>query len=148
MSNELTATVVQATKMAWIDSSDREEAFYRAQLAHQQRLGENSNSILELFERLSIDANDWFSNIQGFDRINFDGDTMLIVTELAEMVEADRTDSHSTKIHGFSERDEEIADALIRIFHLIGKYKLNAGPAFLAKMAYNLNRPFKHGKKY
>ncbi len=90
----------------------------------------------------------WFSNVQGFNRQNFDGDAMLIVTEVAEMVEADRTQAKSDKIPEFDGREEELADVLVRIFHLAGKYNLRLAPAFAAKMQMNLNRPFKHGKKY
>lgn len=140
---------IQATSHeAFLDSAGREEFFHRTRLKQLQNLADNTNQILDLFARLAIDANGWFSDVQGFSRINFDGDSMLVVTELAEMVEADRTNAMSDKIPEFHGRDEEIADVLVRIFHMIGKYNLNAGPAFIAKMEYNLNRPFKHGKKY
>lgn len=92
--------------------------------------------------------NAWFTNVQGFDRQNFDGDSMLIVTELAEMVEAHRTSAKLDKIPEFLGTEEELADALVRIFHLAGKYNLRLGAAFTAKMKMNFNRPFKHGKKY
>lgn len=90
----------------------------------------------------------WFTDVQGFNRQNFDGDAMLIVTELAEMVEADRTNSMSDKIPEFHGREEELADALVRVFHLAAKYNLRLAEAFTAKMAMNLTRPYKHGKKY
>lgn len=93
-------------------------------------------------------ANGWFSGMQGFSEPNFHGDAMLVVTELAEAVEADRTDSMSDKIPEFHGREEELADALVRIFHMAGKYNLRLGPAFVAKMHMNLQRPYKHGKEY
>jgi len=90
----------------------------------------------------------WFTNVQGFNRDNFDGDAMLIVTEVAEMVEADRTKAKSDKVPEFDGREEELADVLVRCFHLASKYQLRLAPAFIAKMQMNLQRPYKHGKKY
>ena len=91
---------------------------------------------------------DWFSDVQGFNRDNFDGDCMLVVTELAEAVEADRKNLPDGHIPTRPGRDVELADALVRILHLAGKYNIDLAGAFMAKMRYNLSRPFKHGKEY
>ena len=90
----------------------------------------------------------WFTEVQGFDRNNFDGDCMLIVTELAEAVEADRKGAMDSHIPNRPGRDVELADALVRILHLAGKYDLDLDGAFMEKMRYNLTRPPKHGKRY
>lgn len=113
-----------------------------------RRLDTIAGPTLTAIEDLVCLCEDWFSGVQGFNRKNFDGDCMLAVTELAEAVEADRTDADSKKIPGFSEVEEEIADTLVRLFHLAGKYNMNLGPAFIAKMRVNFDRPPKHGKKY
>ena len=44
--------------------------------------------------------------------------------------------------------EEEIADAVIRIFDLAGIYGIDLDWHVRAKMAYNETRPYKHGKKY
>lgn len=90
----------------------------------------------------------WFTQCQGFDRKNFDGDVMLAVTELAEAVEADRKPGPSSHVPAFTGVEEEIADAMVRLFHIAGKYKLCLGDAFYAKMQFNFTRPVRHGKRY
>ena len=136
---QLTAEQVEA---------NRTETFHRIQLQFRQSLQAMAPIIVAQFSYLSDMAEGWFSGMQGFDEHNFHGDAMLIVTELAEMVEADRMDATSDKVPNFHGREEELADALVRVFHLAGKYNIRLGDAFIAKMRYNLNRPFKHGKEY
>ena len=73
---------------------------------------------------------------------------MLIVTEIAEAVEALRNgDPESVKIPGFTHAEEEMADAVIRIFDFAGRHGFNLGKAILAKHQYNLTRSYKHGGK-
>jgi len=98
---------------------------------------------------------------------------MLIVSELAEALEADRKgrtadphylqemidngytweDSEMSFKSGF-ERDikdtfeDEIADAAIRIFDLAGGLGIDLDFHIQQKLAYNKTRPLKHGKKY
>jgi NTP pyrophosphatase (non-canonical NTP hydrolase) len=93
-------------------------------------------------------CDDWFSGVQGFDRQNFDGDCMLIVTELAEAVEADRKSLSDTHIPTRPGRDVELADALVRILHTAAKYDIDLAGAFMEKLRYNLSRPVRHGKRY
>lgn len=126
----------------------RAKQYAEVQRQFQVALAANAPMIKAMFATLTDMCEGWFSGMQGFDEPNFHGDCMLAVTELAEAVEADRTDSMSDKVPEFHGRDEEIADALVRLFHLCGKYELKIGPAFIAKMQMNLQRPFKHGKQY
>lgn len=93
-------------------------------------------------------CNSWFTHVQGFDRDNFDGDIMLIVTELAEAVEGDRKKLADADCPGFQNREVELADTLVRILHLCGKYGIRLGAAYTAKMKVNFARPYKHGKGY
>ena len=73
---------------------------------------------------------------------------MLVVTELAEAMEAYRSgNSESEKIPGFSKIEEELADAVIRILDYAGGANLNLEGALQAKMAYNETRPYRHGGK-
>lgn len=71
---------------------------------------------------------------------------MLVVTELSEGVEGIRKDAPSDKIPGFTSEEEEVADAFIRLFDYSGGFKLRIAEAMLAKLAYNRQRPYKHGK--
>jgi NTP pyrophosphatase (non-canonical NTP hydrolase) len=70
---------------------------------------------------------------------------MLVVTELAEGVEAYR---HG-KIKG--EKDslaEELADAVIRICDIAGFLEIDLEKELLEKMEYNKTRPYLHGKNF
>lgn len=73
----------------------------------------------------------------------------LIHSELSEALESDREDNpESTKIEGFSELEEELADTIIRIMDTAGERDLDIGSAIVAKMRVNEDRPQKHGKQY
>ena len=64
---------------------------------------------------------------------------MLIVTELAEAMEAHRhQDDENFK--------EELADAFIRLLDLCGGLKIDIEDEILKKSLKNKNRPYKHGK--
>lgn len=66
---------------------------------------------------------------------------MLVVTELAEAVEADR--------HGDEANyREEIADAVIRLFDLCGADRIDLDAEIAAKMVFNEARLERHGKRY
>ena len=66
---------------------------------------------------------------------------MLIVSEVAEAMEADRHDNREN----FT---EEIADTCIRIFDLCGGLGIDLEEAIALKMRYNETRPRLHGKQY
>lgn len=72
----------------------------------------------------------------------------LIFTELCEGIEGLRKNLPSDKIEGFSAEEEELADAVIRIFDYCGAYGIRLGEAFEAKLKYNRERPHKHGKAF
>lgn len=65
---------------------------------------------------------------------------MLVVTELSEAMEAWRDDN----LEAFK---EEIADTLIRIFHICGDLKIDVSNTVRVKMSVNRNRPYKHGRR-
>jgi len=72
----------------------------------------------------------------------------LIHAELSEALEAIRDgDPPDDKIPEFSGAEAEMADAIIRIMGLSHDQGWNVGEAVIAKMKYNLERPYKHGGK-
>lgn len=99
---------------------------------------------------------------------------MLVVTELAEVVEAERKGkipgSINDALKGFADSrlwircrsgrvdeyeenirgtiEEELADAFIRLLDICGYYNIDIDSAVKGKMLYNATRPRKHGKKY
>lgn len=75
----------------------------------------------------------------------------LIHSELTEALEAYRSGNPpSEKIGdaGFSQAEEEFADAIIRILDFAGGHDLDIGGAIFAKLEYNATRPHKHGRKF
>lgn len=114
----------------------------------QARLNAEEFTFVPAIDSMLALCTEWFSDVQGFNRDNFDGDCMLVVSELAEAVEADRKSLPDSHIPTRPGRDVELADALVRILHLAGKYNIDLPGAFMAKMRYNLSRPFRHGKQY
>ena len=64
---------------------------------------------------------------------------MLIVTELAEAMEAYRHQDQKNF-------NEEIADTFIRLFDLCGGFNIDIEAEIDKKTAFNKTRPYKHGK--
>jgi len=72
--------------------------------------------------------------------MNFSQKLMLVVSELAEAMEADRKDLMDDKLPHRHGREVELADAVIRIFDLAGGYSMDLGGAIAEKLAYNAQR--------
>jgi len=90
-----------------------------------------------------IERSQQVANLKGF-KVDWDSAPtylMLIVTELSEAMEQWRDDHRE----GFK---EEIADAFIRLFHLVGDLGLKEDMvrSILDKLKYNETRPYKHGR--
>jgi NTP pyrophosphatase (non-canonical NTP hydrolase) len=87
---------------------------------------------------------------QGFWESDNTGEKIALMhSELSEMLEADRKNiTTSEHIPEFTGVEEELADLIIRALDFAGHHQLRLGEAVVAKMAFNLNRPFMHGKKY
>lgn len=100
------------------------------------------------FKQLSSTISLW-RQVQGFwDSENFGEKIALIHSELSEALEAHRKDLPSDHLLGTHGVDEELADAVIRIFDLAGKLQIDLGNVLIQKMLFNLNREPKHGKAY
>lgn len=64
----------------------------------------------------------------------------LIMSELGEAVDADRTDSMDSKLPHRKGLEVELADAMIRICDLAGRLDMDLGGAVAEKMQYNKSR--------
>jgi len=81
---------------------------------------------------------------------------MLIVSEIAEAMEADRKDLNDDKLPHRDGLTVELADAVIRILDMCGGFNLDLGGALVEKLEYNAkradhkveNRRKSGGKKY
>jgi NTP pyrophosphatase (non-canonical NTP hydrolase) len=97
--------------------------------------------------------------------VNIAEKLMLIVSEVAEMCEADRKNIHCFVIPNpdygtndeykeyFEEHvkdtfEDELADTVIRLLDMAKKLDIPLESHVLAKMRYNSLRPYKHGKAY
>jgi NTP pyrophosphatase (non-canonical NTP hydrolase) len=79
---------------------------------------------------------------------------MLIVSELAEAQNELRDDRDPTDVY-YRENDNkpegfgiELADAIIRIVDLAESLHLDIGALVAEKHAFNVTRPFKHGRAF
>ena len=79
-----------------------------------------------------------------------DGERMaLIHAEISEALEALREGNPSSnKIMEFTNLEEELADAVIRIMDYAFGKDLDVAGAILAKIEYNKSREFMHGKSF
>lgn len=87
----------------------------------------------------------WWTDKDGNDLtlnpLVFSNKLMLIVSEIAEAMEADRKDLMDDKLPHRNGTEVELADAVIRICDLAGAYNMDLGGAIVEKMAFNAIRP-------
>ena len=95
--------------------------------------GRSLNELAQLCHSIAVEKGFWEKER------NIGEALMLIVTELAEAMEAHRVQDHDNF-------REEIADAFIRLLDLCGGLKLDIEEEIIKKSLKNKNRPYKHGK--
>jgi len=94
----------------------------------------------------------WWGEPASPDERDFLGLLMLVTSEVAEAAEAYREHDDMTTIsHGPDGKPEgiasELADVLIRIGDMCGRYGIPLERAVVEKLAYNRKRPRRHGGK-
>ena len=73
----------------------------------------------------------------------------LMHSELSEALEAIRNGNPADdKIPSFSGAEAELADVIIRIMDLAGEMRWDVSGAIVAKMAFNDDREYRHGKAF
>ena len=95
--------------------------------------GRSLNELSDLCHRVAVEKGFWDQ------KRNIGEALMLIVTELAEAMEAHRLqDDDNFK--------EELADSFIRLLDLCGGLKIDIEDEICKKYLRNKKRPYKHGK--
>lgn len=110
----------------------------------------NRDAIVDTFHALAVDIYD-MNKANGFwdgPQDSFGQKIALVHSELSEALEADRKNLQDDKLPDREGREVELADAMIRIFDLAGRYDMDLGGALVAKITFNASRPYKHGKAY
>ena len=95
--------------------------------------GRSLNELAQVCHSIAVEKGFWE------EKRNIGEALMLIVTELAEAMEAYR-------IQDDANFREEIADAFIRLLDLCGGLKIDIEEEIFKKSLKNKNRPYKHGK--
>ncbi|MBI5150503.1 MAG: nucleotide pyrophosphohydrolase [Candidatus Omnitrophica bacterium] len=95
--------------------------------------GRSLNELSQLCHRIAVEKGFWDA------KRNIGEALMLIVTELAEAMEAHR-------IQDEANFREEIADSFIRLLDLCGGLGIDIEEEIYKKSTKNKQRPYKHGK--
>lgn len=109
----------------------------------------NKKTINELVKEAHQTAKEkgWYDN----DNTNLPEKLMLCVCELSEAMEEYRNHKQIDQIYFIDGKPEgipiELADVLIRIFDLCGRYEIDIEKAVKLKMGYNKIRGYRHGNK-
>ena len=95
--------------------------------------GRSLNELAQICHSIAVEKGFWEKER------NIGEALMLIVTEIAEAMEAHRHQDQANF-------KEELADTFIRLLDLCGGLKIDIEEEIAIKSAKNKNRPYKHGK--
>ena len=95
--------------------------------------GKSLNELAEICHAIAVEKGFWD------EKRNIGEALMLIVTELAEAMEAYRKEDKENF-------NEELADTFIRLLDLCGGLNIDIEGEISKKSQKNKNRPYKHGK--
>ena len=73
---------------------------------------------------------------------------MLMVSELAEALEADRKNLNDSHLPQYKGVYVEVVDTIIRALDFLGAHNVPVGDIMRDKLEYNRARPYKHGKAF
>lgn len=85
--------------------------------------------------------------IQWFEDAALQAEVGRIMSEGGEAIEAIRKPRSDPHLPEFDNLTIELADIIIRVGDCAGRRELPLGSAIVAKLLFNLTRPYKHGKK-
>ena len=110
-------------------------------MKNNKNLIENINNLRDLCHGASVKAG-WWNDLKTGEKLNRNkGELlMLIVSEVAEMMEGERKNLMDDKLTHRKMSEVESADVLIRLMDYCGAYSLDIGGALFEKMAYNAQR--------
>jgi len=143
------------------DLKDLEEALEEVEKTHEQHVKEcrkvynrvdtvEVNEFIDTFYKLQDII--YQINVQkGFwDEERSDAEAIALMhSELSEALESARKGwAKDDKIPEYTGVEAELADTIIRIMDFAGRHDLDIASALFDKLEYNIERPFKHGKKF
>jgi len=110
---------------------------------------------MESFNKLSKEI--YLNNVKnGWDGDNFLVNICLIHTEISEAVEDYRNNKQITELEFIKDKNNnfkpigipsELADIVIRVLDVCGRYNIDIETAIRKKIDYNTTRGYKHGGK-